>query len=235
MDPLASRRCLGLVGGLGVPATMHYYRNLVNALEQAGREANIVISHASMRRGLSYLQAGDLDALAAYLASIIQQMAAAGATIAAIPAITPHACAAQLARVTPIPFVNILDAIADEVGRLGFKRVALFGTRYTIESSLFGKLPQVEVVPPTPGEIDTVHTTYLRIANGEGDPDEHRRSLRALAKKLCNRESLDAILLAGTDLSLVFNESNTDFPHLDCAQVHLAAIERALYPGNQCR
>ena len=219
---------LGLMGGLGVPATLHYYRNLVSALEEGGREAEIVIVHANMRRAIELVQAGKLDALAEYLASLIGRMAAAGATLAVIPAITPHICAAQLAAVSPIPFVNILDAIADEIRRRGLKRVALFGTRFTIESHLFGRLEDVEVVSPKPHEIDTIHATYLQLASGEGDPDEHRRLLRALAKELCRRESLDAILLAGTDLSLVFKESNTDFPHLDCAQAHLEAIARAV-------
>jgi len=221
---------LGLVGGLGVPAATHYYRSMVAALERRGVEPGIVMVHAHMRRGLAYLERGDLDSLASYLAGLIGRMAAAGATVAAIPAVTPHVCAAELERITPIPFVNILDAVAAEVEMRGWKRVALFGTRYTIESRMFGKLPEVDVVSPSASEIDAIHATYLQLANGQGEPGEHHRVLRALAHELRRRESLDAILLAGTDLSLAFNESNTDFPHLDCAGVHLAAIEQALYP-----
>jgi hypothetical protein len=41
---------------------------------------------------------------------------------------------------------------------------------------------------------------------------------------------VDAILLAGTDLSFVFGPENTDFPHLDGARVHLDAIMRAVAP-----
>lgn len=234
MSEAAAPATLGLVGGLGVPATMHYYRHLVSTLESGGREAHIVIVHAKMQRGLDYLLAGDLDALAAYLASFLSAMAAAGATVAAIPAVTPHICAAQLAKVAPIPFVNILDAIAAEVRCRRLARVALFGTRYTIESALFGTLPDVVTVLPALDEIERIHSTYLKIASGQGDPNDHRAVLQTIAAELCRRESLDAILLAGTDLSLVFNESNTDFPHLDCAQVHLAAIERALYPESLC-
>jgi aspartate racemase len=36
------------------------------------------------------------------------------------------------------------------------------------------------------------------------------------------------VVLAGTELSLVFNEGNTDFPHLDCARLHIEAIVRGL-------
>jgi aspartate racemase len=40
------------------------------------------------------------------------------------------------------------------------------------------------------------------------------------------RDGVEAIILAGTDLAVLFNESNTDFPHIDCARVQLDAIMR---------
>jgi aspartate racemase len=43
------------------------------------------------------------------------------------------------------------------------------------------------------------------------------------------RDRVEAVILAGTDLALLFNESNTDFPHVDAARVHIDAIaNRAL-------
>ena len=39
---------------------------------------------------------------------------------------------------------------------------------------------------------------------------------------------VDAIVLAGTDLSLIFDETNTDFSHVDCAKIHIQAIIRNL-------
>jgi aspartate racemase len=54
------------------------------------------------------------------------------------------------------------------------------------------------------------------------EEDFHR--LRTLAHTLIEREYLDGILLAGTDLAFVFNPGNTDFPHLDGARLHVDAI-----------
>jgi aspartate racemase len=45
---------------------------------------------------------------------------------------------------------------------------------------------------------------------------------------LIEREKAEAILLAGTDLAFVFNPSNTDFPYLDGARVHIDAIMHRL-------
>ncbi len=43
---------------------------------------------------------------------------------------------------------------------------------------------------------------------------------------LIERERVEAVILAGTDLALLFNEQNTDFPHIDCARLQLDAIVR---------
>jgi aspartate/glutamate racemase len=50
------------------------------------------------------------------------------------------------------------------------------------------------------------------------------RHLTSLAHTIVQRDRVDAIVLAGTDLTLVFNAHNTDFPYLDCAALHLQAI-----------
>jgi aspartate/glutamate racemase len=61
-----SRR-LGLVGGLGVGATIHYYEKLAKAHEAQGRTLDIVIVHAETSRVFEHVQADDRDGLAKYL------------------------------------------------------------------------------------------------------------------------------------------------------------------------
>jgi aspartate racemase len=103
------------------------------------------------------------------------------------------------------------------------------GTRFTIESDMFGQLTGVEIVRPKPGEIDVIHETYTQLAKeGVGSIEQFDR-LRSLAHTLCDRDKAEAIVLAGTDLSLVFNAANTDFPHIDGARVHILAIMRRLF------
>jgi aspartate racemase len=51
-----------------------------------------------------------------------------------------------------------------------------------------------------------------------------REGLSKLAETLIRRDALDAIILAGTDLALIFDKSNTSFPHVDRARVHLDQI-----------
>ena len=108
-------RCLGLVGGLGVGATVHYYQSLAKALQKNGRTLDIVITHAETSRVYECVQAADRDGLAAYLLGFIQRMHAAGAELAAIPAVTPHFCIRDLVTRSPIPLVNLFDSLTLEL------------------------------------------------------------------------------------------------------------------------
>jgi aspartate racemase len=52
--------------------------------------------------------------------------------------------------------------------------------------------------------------------------------LRKLAQTFVARDRAEAVLIAGTDLAMVFTESNAGFPMIDCARVHIDAIVRRL-------
>jgi aspartate racemase len=106
--------------------------------------------------------------------------------------------------------------------------VAVFGTRFVVESDLYGEVRGVEFVRPRAEEIERIHAIYTKLAlSGEVSPGQHAE-LYAIAHELITRDKVDAVLLGGTDLALLFNESNTDFPHVDVAGVHIRAIARKM-------
>jgi aspartate racemase len=225
---MSKGRCLGLVGGLGVGATVHYYVKLAKAHEALGRTLDIVIVHAETARVFTYLEAGDRGGLAEYLNGYIRRLKDAGAEIAAIPAVTPHFCISELNVASPLPVCNIFEPLIRELAARRVKRVAVFGTRFVMESALFGELRDVEIVSAKPHEIDEIHNTYVELARtGRGSEEQHDR-LTALAHTLLQRDKVEAIILAGTDLALLFNETNTDFPYIDCAELHVTEIMERL-------
>ena len=75
-------RCLGLLGGLGVGATVHYYRSLAKGHNERGRTLDIVITHSETSRVFEYVNAGDRDGLAGYLLEFIRRLKAAGGELA---------------------------------------------------------------------------------------------------------------------------------------------------------
>jgi aspartate racemase len=223
---MQNSRCLGLVGGLGIGATVHYYERLAKGCEQHGLTLDIVVTNAHTPRVFQYVEAGDRSGLAEYLNGYIRRMHAAGAELAAVPAVTPHFSIAELVAMSPVPVVSIFDALGAEISRRAIRRVAIFGTRFVIESDFFGALAHIEMVRPRPDEIDVIHTTYVELAaEGKSSP-EKRDKLRTVAETLMRRDGVDAIVLAGTDLTLLFDEITAGFPCVDCARAHVEEILR---------
>ena len=219
---------MGLLGGLGVGATIHYYRNLVRGHDEQGSTLDVVITHSETSRVFEYVQAGDRDGLAGYLLGFIRRLQAAGAEFAAIPAITPHYCIRELIAVSPLPLFNIFDPVVEEFAARSIRRVAVFGTRYVMESSLYGMAGNVEIIRPTGEEMEAIHGTYLELLEKGVGTEEQHRNLTAIAHTLQRRDGADAILLAGTDLAVLFNEGNTEFPYVDCADLHLRRILKGM-------
>jgi aspartate racemase len=214
----------GLVGGLGVGATVIYYEGIAAACAECGIVPRLTMAHANAPTALVCVQTGRIEDLAAYLAGFVQELAAAGAAFSAIPAITPHICLAELKRRVSLPIVDILQITADRMRERRLSRVALFGTRYTIDSRLFGALDAFDVVRPQDGEVDEIHRIYLELATQGQTSAGNQARLRDLAQTLCRRDGVEAIILAGTDLNLIFTEADAGFPAIDCAAAHIDAI-----------
>jgi aspartate racemase len=200
----------------------------VRGHDEQGRTLDIVITHSETSRVFEYVEAGDRDGLAEYLLGFIRRLKAAGAEFAAIPAITPHYCIRELIAVSPLPLFNIFDPLVDELAARSIRRVAVFGTRYVMESSLYGMAGDVEIIRPTGEEMECIHSTYLQLLEKGVGTEEQHRNLTAIAHTLQRRDGADAILLAGTDLAVLFNPGNTEFPHVDCAPLHLQQILKGM-------
>ena len=219
---------VGIVGGLGVGATVHYYEKITAACKARGVVPDLAIIHADVDKGQGFVREGRLDALADYLAGLVERLGRAGAEAAVLPAVTPHICVSELMSRIKLPLINIVDAIGAELRARKLKRVALFGTTFTMQGSLWGQLSGVEIVKPQPDEIAFVGRAYQRILDTQRGHDEDTAGLRHIAAALQRRDGVEAILLAGTDLAVIFDEETAGFPCIDCARVHIDAIVERL-------
>jgi len=226
MNEVPTGRCIGLIGGLGVGASVYYYEELAKMHAARGCVMNLVMAHAHVNRVLGAVQAGDKDGLAAYLAALIARLKAAGAQFAIVPAVAPHIAIQELIQLSPLPMMNLIQEIQHEIEARQLRRIALFGTRFAVESRLFGQLQGIEVVTPQPDEVDYIHATYLQLVGAGAGLVSQREGLSRLAHRLMERDRVQAVILAGTELALVFDEGNTDFPNVNSARLHLNAIAR---------
>ncbi len=220
--------CIGIVGGLGVGATVHYYERITALCKARGVVPDLVIVHADVDYGQGLVRAGRLDALADYLAGFIERLRRAGAEAAVLPAVTPHICIGELLKRTSLPLINIVGPIAAELQARKIRRVALFGTVFTMEGGLWGQLGGVEIVTAQPDEIAFIGQAYQRLLDTQQGNDDDTAGLRRIAAELQRRDGVEAILLAGTDLAVIFDEANAGFPCIDVARLHIDAIVERL-------
>jgi aspartate racemase len=76
--------------------------------------------------------------------------------------VTPHFCIARLKELFPLPIVDLLDVIVREIQVRQFRKVAIFGTKYVMESNLFGVLDNVvEVAVPSTRVLDRIISCTL--------------------------------------------------------------------------
>src|SRR5262249_45418501 len=163
---------VGIVGGLGVGATVHYYETITAACKARGVVPDLAIVHADVDYGQSLIRENKLGELANYLASFIARLAQAGAKTAVLPAVTPHICIKELTPLLPIPLINIVEVLAAELRRRKTARIALMGSVFTVQGSLWGQLTDVEIVKPQPDEVAFIGQAYQRILDGKTTPGD---------------------------------------------------------------
>jgi aspartate racemase len=224
-------RHVGLIGGLGVGAAVIYYRAIAAGLADRGVVPRITIVHAHAPTALAHVTAGRIDELAEYLAGFVAELRSVGTELMAICAVTPHIALGPLTKRAPVPIIDMLEVTAHGLHERGCSRIALFGPRFTIETELFGALDGFDVIPPRPHEIDEIHRIYLELATAGHTSAANVEALRELAGTIRRRDRVDAVVLAGTDLNLIFDEASAGFPAFDCASAHVGAILDRATPG----
>lgn len=220
---------VGLVGGLGPESTIDYYRRVLEAWQKDAPSTapSIVIDSLDVQRGLHLVQ-NDRPALVEYLLASLQRLAGAGVDFAAITANTPHIVFDELAARTPVPLVSIVEVCAEEAQRRGLRRVALLGTRFTMEAPFFPDVCArygITVMVPNATERMLIHERYVgELLKGEFR-DETRQQLTSIVERLRTEEGIDGVILGGTELPLLLTAPIVaGLPVLDTTALHVAAI-----------
>ena len=86
------------------------------------------------------MEANDLSGMANYLLEAIDKLARSGAKFGIISANTPHIVFDDVAPRSPIPLISIVEATCAAAKAQNLKRLALFGTRYTMRADFYAKV-----------------------------------------------------------------------------------------------
>lgn len=227
---------VGIVGGLGPESTIDYYRRILEAWERLdpGSTPSIVIDSLDVATGLRLVER-DRPALTEYLLSSLLRLAGAGVDFAAMTANTPHIVFDELAALSPIPLVSIVEVCADEARRRRLRRLALLGTRFTMEADFFPKVfarRGIEVVAPGEQERTWLHERYVGELLKGDFRDDTRGEVVALVERLRVEEGVDGVILGGTELPLLLGgDEIAGLPALDTTALHVAAIVARMRQG----
>lgn len=215
---------IGLIGGIGPAATDYYYRGLIRALAGSGDHLDVTIAHADSPTLIENLGKDDQTTQAEIFLRLIDRLRAAGAECVAVTSIAGHFCIERTEQRSPLPLVNLITTIKEELAKKGMSRVGLLGTKTVMETGFYGGLGDVDCVVPAGDDVDHVHNDYVEMAIAGIATDNHRETFMRAGAQMCREQDADAVLLAGTDLFLAFNGYDCDFNVIDCAEIHIAAL-----------
>jgi aspartate racemase len=224
---------VGLVGGLGPESTIDYYRRIIDVWQRDDPSSAppIVIDSLDVTRGIHLVET-DRQGLIEYLMASLRRLAGAGADFIAMTANTPHIVFDELDVQSPVPLLSIVETCAQEAKRLGRTRLALLGTRFTMEAPFYPTVFErngMEIVTPNKKERDWVHDKYMNELLKGQFRDDVRRDVVSLITRLRDDEGIDGVILGGTELTLLLSAPViAEVPALDTTALHVNAIVKRL-------
>lgn len=235
-------RKIGLIGGLGWPATVAYYKSICRAAKAAGHKGSPEMAIESLDMSATVAArgvAGDEKSWTRFddiFRQALGRLSAAGCDCAAIASVTPHNRLHAISQDALLPVVSVVEAVADRVRPGVHTKAIVLGTSVTMNGNLFDDvLAELGVTAIQPNKTDvTGMTSLLEEFFYAGQAIEGRDSLITFVKSIV-RESRDAlIILACTDLTPAFPESAgrarftaEGFDFLDATAAHVEAILKA--------
>jgi aspartate racemase len=227
-------KTLGLIGGMSWESTIPYYRIANERVRErlGGLHSAKIVLHSVDFADIEDLQrAGDWDTAGAMLADAARGLRAAGADAIVVCTNTMHLVASAIESAVDIPLLHIADATAARIRAAGLDRVALLGTRFTMERDFYRariEAAGIDVLVPDAAQRDIVHRViYGELCLGRIEAAS-REAYRGIIADLVARGA-QGVILGCTEIGLLIGEGDADVPLFDTARIHAeAAVDWAL-------
>jgi aspartate racemase len=229
-------KTVGIIGGIGPESTIEYYRSIVDSYRRQrpdGSSPSMILNSVDVQKLLAMMNRDDLPAVIDYLVPEIKRLAAAGADFGLIAANTPHIVFDEVQERSPIPLLSIVEATCAAAKSRGIKKAGLLGTRFTMQARFYPNVFSREgmaLVMPDAGEQAYIHDKYVNELLKDMFLPSTRDRLMEIIQRMKEREQIEAVVLAGTELPLILHQDNVaDIPLLDTTKIHVeAAVARLL-------
>jgi aspartate racemase len=224
---------IGIVAGSAEGAALCYRTICLEAPAIMGEHNHpeITMNSMPMADHMRHIRANDWEAVGEALAASAHKVARAGAAFAICPDNTYHQAFEYLIPRSPIPWLHIAAAVAEEAQRLGYVRLGILGTKYLMEGPVYPEaLEEFRIERKIPDEADRERINeiiFKELVNGIF-PEASRLYFNEVAGKFKAR-GCDAVVLACTEIPLIVRPDDTPLPTLDSTRLLArAALRRAL-------
>ena len=178
-----------------------------------------------------HIRSGNWPEVAKLMLSSVKKLATVGAQFAICPDNTIHQAFAQVATDSPIPWLHIAEAVADEAKLRGFNTLAITGTKYLMTGPVYPDvLRRYGIACRIPNEsererLDKIIFSELVNATFR---EESRLHFNTVIQRMKD-QGCDAVVLGCTEIPLLVDPNDCPLPTLDSTRLLArAALKEAL-------
>jgi aspartate racemase len=228
-------KTIGLIGGMSWESSKLYYEFLnTKAKEMLGGSHSakcimVSVDFADIER-LTFK--GDWNAIGERMKEAAQQLERAGADIILLCTNTIHLVSNYISENVSVPFLHIATTTGDSIKIRNLKKVALLGTRFTMEKDFYTKTLindfGLEVMIPNSNERKIVHDIiYDELVKGQFTKTSKQKIIEII--KELQSQGAEGVILGCTELPILISTSDVEIPIFDTGKIHAhAAIEWSL-------
>jgi aspartate racemase len=160
-----------------------------------------------------------------------QKLEQAGADCLLIGANTMHKIAGDIQQSIDIPIIHIATVTAAAVNEKHIKKVALMGTKFTMELDFYHNALRaygIETIIPNNDARDYIHASIYNELGKGIFTDEMRGQYKLIIHDLVN-DGAEGVILGCTEIPMLIKQSDSPIPVFDTGLIHsIAAVDFAL-------
>lgn len=224
---------VGIVGCSAEGAALCYRTFCVEAADLMGPHTHPEVSLHTHPLGayMECIYGDDWQGVANLMLSSAEKLAKIGADFLISPDNTIHRAFPLVAPRSPLPWLHIVEEVANEAKARGFRRLAITGTRYTMEGPVYPeKLRQagLDYRMPDVREREEINRIIMdEMVYGQFTPAALSYFQQVIAR--LKSEGCDAVVLGCTEIPLLVRPEDSVLPTLDSTRLLArAAIKRAV-------
>jgi aspartate racemase len=224
---------IGIVGCSAEGASLCYRTICVEGALILGphNHPEITMHTHSLAEYVPGIESGDWQSVAELMLDSADKLAKAGADFLICPDNTIHQAFGYVEARSPLPWLHIAEVVAAEADERGFKRIALTGTRWLVESEVYPeKLAAKGLAYLRPDVEERVEISRIimdELVYGVFKPEAVATFQRVIGRM--KKEGCDAVVLGCTEIPLIMNDGNSPLPTLDSTRLLArAALRRAV-------